>query len=726
MWLCTTGFLLGAFAACSSLDWGPGPATQPAVRSWLPPQRATRAALPAFTPPAVATDAVVDDYHGTAVPDPYRWLEDQDGERTAAFVAAQNAASRPWLAALPDRDAFATRLRELWNFPRTSAPERFGELWFWSHNDGLAAQPSWFCGPTPAGPGTLLFAPSTLSADGTTAVGGFQPSFDGALVAIATQQSGSDWQEWRVLDVAQRALRPDTLRWAKFSQAAWTHDGRGFFYQRFPAPPAGAVFEAANQNPQLCYHELGTEQSADRVVYERPDEPRWLFRSQVTHCGRFLILTMTAGSSRQQRLAYIDLQDPAWPVQALRMQGDAAWQFVGNDGDTFYLRTDLEAPRGRLVALSRTAPLAPPTTVLAEADTTLQSVHHCGGQFLAVRLVDASHRVTVHRPDGTPSFELELPSLGSLGAVNGRPDDDQVFVTFQSFVQAPTVLRADLGERRTAVHTASQLAFDASPYVTTRQFLQSRDGTRLCLFLVHRRDLLLDGSHPTLLYGYGGFQQVMAPRFSVPNLVFLERGGIYAQAVLRGGGEYGQAWHQAGMQERKQNVFDDFIACAEYLQRNRYTSAPHLAIQGGSNGGLLVGAVLTQRPELFGAAIPEVGVLDMLRYHTFTIGRAWASEYGTSEDPAAFAWLHAYSPLHQVRSGTHYPPTLVMTGDHDDRVLPGHSYKFAAALQTAQGGAAPILLRVETGAGHGAGKPVHKQIEEAADRLAFLAAALAR
>ena len=693
------------------------------VRRFQPP--VPRAAeLPPFTPPAVAKETTTDDYHGEAIADPYRWLEDQDGERTAAFVREQNGAARAWLDALPERDELREQLQERWNFPRTGAPERAGARWFWQHNDGLQNQGVWFVADTPDAAGEVLLDPNTLSSDGTTALAGFRPSHDGSHVAYAVATRGSDWQEWHVLDTAQKRVLPDTLRWAKFTQASWTHDGKGFFYQRFPAPQDGQVYEASNQSPQLCYHELGTEQAADRVVYERPDEPRWLFGTEVTHDGHFLVLTLSEGSSRQNRVAWIDLREAGWPVRALRMNGDARYEFVGNQGDTFWLRTDLEAPRGRLVALDRTQPAAEPTTVIAEAKETLQAVQHCGGKFVCTWLADAAHRLTVHATDGKQAAEITLPALGSVGAVTGDPADQQVFCVFQSFVHAPTVLRHDLAANTTASWRGVESGFDPSGFVTERRYLQSRDGTRLCLFLTHRQGLLQDGSHPTLLYGYGGFAQSMVPTFSVPNLVFVERGGIYAHAVLRGGGEYGEEWHRAGMLGQKQNCFDDFVACAEFLQRNKFTSRAKLAIHGRSNGGLLVGAVLAQRPELFAAAIPEVGVLDMLRYHTFTIGWAWAGEYGRSDDRDAFAWLRAYSPLHNLKAGASYPATLVMTGDHDDRVLPGHSYKFAATLQQAQGGKAPILLRVEPAAGHGAGKPVHKQIDEAVDRLAFLAAAL--
>ena len=715
--------LLGLAAACSTFDWGPGPAEQPPVRQFLPKPPAA-AELPPFTPPPVARDEVVDDYHGTKVADPYRWLEDQDGERTKAFVQAQNAQSRAWLDELPEREAIRERLEELWNFPRTSAPERFGNRWFWSHNDGLQNQGVWLVGDAPDAAGDVVLDPNTWSSDGTVALAGFSPSHDGRFVAYAVAESGSDWQQWRVFDAATKQPLPDVLHWAKFTSARWSHDGRGFFYQRFPAPRDGEVFQAANQNPQLCFHVLGTEQSADVVVYERPDQPNWLFGAEVSDDGRFLVLTLRSGSSTTTRLAYADLQQDGWPVQPLCMKGDGHWSFVGNRGDTFWLRTDKDAPNGRLLALDRTQPDAEPTVVIAERRNALQTVRRIGGRFVCTWLVDAAHEATVHGDDGAEGGRIELPGLGSIRSVLGKEGDPHAYLTFESFLHAPTVLRHDLAASATTTFRASTLQADTSPYVTERKFFLAKDGTRLCLFVTHKKDLLCDATHPTYLYGYGGFDQSLTPAFSVPNLAFVERGGVYAHAILRGGGEYGEAWHQAGMRDKKQNVFDDFVACADYLLRNRYTSPTRLAIGGRSNGGLLVGAVMTQHPERFAAAIPEVGVLDMLRFHRFTIGRAWVPEYGCSDEPEQFAWLYAYSPLHRVVAGTKYPATLVMTGDHDDRVLPGHSYKFAAALQAAQGGSAPILLRIDTATGHGAGKPVQKLIDEAADRWAFLAAAL--
>ncbi len=687
------------------------------------PADAVTLRYPAFAAPPVRQEAVVDTYHGTEVSDPYRWLEDQDGDATADFVRRQNIASRAFLDAVPERDAIRARLAELWNFPRRGAPLHRGDHWFFRRNDGLQNQDVFCVADTPAGEGRVLLDPNTMSTDGTVALGGTVPSPDGKLVAFSTSAAGSDWQTWQVLDVATGDVLDDRIEWAKFTRAAWTRDSLGFFYQRYPTPPEGQVYESSNENPQLCYHELGNEQAADRIVYERPDQPRWMFSPEVTESGQFLLINVREGSSSTNRIAYVNLESTEWAVLPMLFDNDAHYDFVGQRDSTFWFKTNLEAPLGCILAVDERDKTRR-EVVVAETEDALRDARLRGGHFVLTYLTDASSRVCVHELDGTSKGTIELPGIGTVSGFSGRMTDPLAFATWRSFVEAPRVLQHDFRTGETTVLTQSELPADTSGIVTERRFLQSLDGTRLCLFIVRHRDTALDGTNPCYLYGYGGFNIPLTPRFSVPNLVFVERGGIYAQAVLRGGSEYGEAWHEGGMLGNKQNVFDDFIACAEYLTRNGYTSRKRLAIGGGSNGGLLVGAVMTQRPDLVGAAIPEVGVLDMLRYHTFTIGHAWASEYGRSDDPDAFPYLYAYSPLHNIEPGLRYPPTMVMTGDHDDRVLPGHSYKFAATLQAAQGGEAPILLRVETSAGHGAGKPLSKRIDEAADRWAFLEAVL--
>lgn len=680
--------------------------------------------LPPFSPPPVRKDAVVDDYHGTQVADPYRWLEDQDADEVAEFVAAQNAATRACLDAIPGRDELRARLAELYGYARHESPQRRGELWFWLQNDGLQNQPVLCASADPYGEGRVLIDPNGKSADGTVALAGLAASPSGHRLAFALSERGSDWRTWRVLDTATGEELADALPWSKFSGAAWTHDEKGFFWVRYPQPKEGETFEAQTVQPQLCYHELGTDPKSDKVVYERPDEPKWGFQPRVTDDGRFLVLTITAGTDRRNRIACIDLQEEGWPVRMLWADLEARFSFLGNDGDEFAFRTDLEAPRGRVVVLDRKAPHETLREVVPQQKAVLQDAVRTKEHFVCHYLVDAASSLRRFDAKGRDLGAVDLPALGTASGFTGRSDDEVVHFQLATFTAPSAVLRLDADGGAVRTVRAPQFRGDSKSLVTQRLYLQSKDGTRLCLFLTHRRGIRLDGSSPCLLYGYGGFGLSMSPTFRVPDFVFCERGGIYAQAVLRGGGEYGEEWHQGGMLGNKQKVFDDFVACAEFLVRNRYTSREHLAIGGGSNGGLLVGACLVQRPELFGAAVPEVGVLDMLRYHRFTIGWAWAPEYGTSDDKDAFAWLHGYSPLHNVERGTHYPPTLVMTGDHDDRVLPGHSYKFASALQAAQGRTAPILLRVETSAGHGAGKPVHKRIDEAVDRLSFLQATI--
>lgn len=700
--------------------WAPGPAPQPKPTEQEKVQQPPPPKPVPWQSPATRREDVVDDYHGTQVADPYRWLEDQDGLEVAAWVATQNTATRAVLDAIPAREPIRARLQELWNFARVDAPERAGSRWFWSKNNGLQNQSVLYTADAPDGEGRVLLDPNTLSTDGTIALAGVAVDEQGKHLAYATSSSGSDWREWHVLDIASGNVLPDTLRWSKFAGAAWTHDGRGFFYQRYPAPKEGETFQQQNLNPQYCYHAIGTDQDADKVVYERPDQPDWGFQGEVTEDGKFLLIGISKGTDRRNRVAYADLA-AGFSVQPLLMEFDANYDFIGSDGDTFYFRTDASAPNGKIVAIDRKAPdRASWRTLVAEQKEALVSARRVGKHFVATYLVDAASRIRLFATDGSDAGQIPLPSIGTVGAMTGRDSDSATYFAFTTFTQPSTIYRYDFGSKQTTVFRKPNFSRADEDLVTERVFLQSRDTTRLCMFLVHKKDVTLDGKAPCYLYGYGGFNQPMTPAFSVSRLVFIERGGIYAQAVLRGGGEYGEDWHQAGMLGKKQNVFDDFVSCADYLVRNGYTTRERIAIGGGSNGGLLVGAVLTQHPDKFGAAIPEVGVMDMLRYHQFTIGWAWASEYGRSDNKEAFAWLYRYSPLHNIRPGTNYPPTLVMTGDHDDRVLPGHSYKFAAALQAAQAGPSPILLRIATKAGHGSGKPVSAQIDEAADRWAFL------
>jgi len=679
-------------------------------------------------PPTRRVDQV-DHYHGTPVEDPYRWLEDTDSPETRSWIEEQNRLTAAWLGSVPQRAAIVRRMTELWDRPRWSVPFRKGGRVFSLRNDGLQDQAVLHVQDSPDAPARVLLDPNALSRDGTVSLSTLAVSKDGGLLAYGVSEGGSDWQEFRVREVDTGSDRPDRLGWIKFSGAAWTADGGGFFYSRYPEPAAGALTSVL-AGQRLHYHRLGTPQSEDVVVYERPDRPTLGFQPQVTDDGRYLVMTVWQGSEPANRVYVLDLGDPAAPrvegeMVRLLDDADAAYDFVGSVGRVLYFRTDADAPLGRLIAVDLRAPERSAwRTVVPQTGDTLIRARIVDGHFVAESLHDAHARVRLFPLDGGPGRDLELPTLGSVGAVTGEPGDTDLFFSFTSFLHPSTIYRHELRTGRTETVLAPAAGFDPSRFTTEQVFYTGRDGTRVPMFLVHRRDLPRDGNNPTLLYGYGGFRWNLVPGYSVPTLVWLEMGGVYAVPNLRGGGEYGEAWHRAGMLDRKQNVFDDFVAAAEFLVREGYTSPGKLAVSGASNGGLLVGAVVNQRPDLFAAALPAVGVMDMLRYHRFTIGWGWVPEYGSADDPEPFRWLRAYSPLHNLAPGTRYPATLVTTGDHDDRVVPGHSFKYAAALQAAQAGDAPVLIRVETRAGHGAGKPTSMQIEEEADRLAFLVGVL--
>jgi prolyl oligopeptidase len=709
-------------------------------------------------PPARRAD-VVDDYHGTLVPDPYRWLEDPDSDETRAWIEAENALTEAFLAAVPARARIRRRLTELWDYEKYGVPFKRGGRYFLFQNDGLQNQSVLYTLDRLDGAPRPLLDPNLLSPDGTVALSGVAVSEDGTLLAYGLSVSGSDWQEWRVREVATGADLPDCLRWIKFSGTSWAHDGSGFFYSRYAEPNEKTMFEEANYFQKLYFHRLGTSQDEDVLIYERPDEKEWGFDGEVTEDGRYLVITVWQGTERRNRVFYWEIGDgrrdvggsspgagrdgtaghvaggdrPAagnghspLPVVALLNDFDAAYHFIGNDGPLFWFQTDLDAPRGRVIAIDIRAPArASWREVIPEAAETLEGVSLVGDRFIARYLKDAHARVRVFALDGTHERDVVLPGLGTVEGFGGRRTDKETFYSFTGFTTPTTIYRYDVTTGESTVFRRPRVDFDPDDYETTQVFYPSMDGTRVPMFITHRKGLVRDGNLPTYLYGYGGFNISVTPAFSAAMLVWMEMGGVYAVANLRGGGEYGEEWHRAGMKHRKQNVFDDFIAAAEWLIAQGYTSPRRLAIGGGSNGGLLVGACLTQRPELFAAALPAVGVMDMLRFHKFTIGWGWVSDYGSPDDPEDFKALYAYSPLHNLRPGTAYPATLITTADHDDRVVPAHSFKFAAALQAAQGGPAPVLIRIETKAGHGAGKPTTKLIEEAADRWAFLVRVLA-
>jgi len=670
-------------------------------------------------PPSHPDPTVVDIYHGQPVPDPYRWLEDLDSERTRAWIEAQNQLTFDYLQRIPARQRLLERLTQLWNYEKYSQPFKEGGRYFYFKNDGLQNQSVLYTQESLEAEARVLLDPNTLSEDGTVALSGIAISRDGRYLAYGLSRSGSDWQEWKVRDIETGEDLPDHLRWIKFSGASWTPDGQGFFYSRYDEPPPGREYESANYFQKLYYHRLGTPQSEDLLVYHRPDQKEWGFAGGVTEDGNYLIISVWRGTDPKNLLFYKDLRDPNLPVVELIREFEANYSFVGNDGSRFWLLTDLNAPRRRLVAIDLDNP-GQVQEVIPEAEETLQGVSLINNQFVAFYLEDAHTQIKTFALDGTYLGEIPLPGLGSASGFGGKRYDTETFYTFTSFTTPPTIYRYDFTTGRSTLFRQPQVDFDPQAYEVQQVFYPSKDGTRIPMFLVHRRGLARTGDHPTLLYGYGGFGISLTPSFSVGLVAWLEMGGVYAQPNLRGGGEYGEAWHQAGTKLNKQKVFDDFIAAAEWLIAHGYTNPSKLAISGGSNGGLLVGACLTQRPDLFAAALPAVGVFDMLRFHKFTIGWAWISEYGSPEDPEEFKALYAYSPLHNLKPGTAYPATLITTADHDDRVVPAHSFKFAAALQAAQGGSQPILIRIDTKAGHGAGKPTTKLIEETADRWAFL------
>jgi prolyl oligopeptidase len=673
--------------------------------------------LRALRYPPAPHGGVVDTYHGHQIPDPFRWLEDVDSPQTVAWIAAQNALVEKYLSTVDRREAIRSRLEHVWNYERFSAPSREGPYYAYYKNTGLQNQAVLYVSHSLDEPGRVLIDPNLLSVDGTVALSGTAFSHDGSLVAYAISVSGSDWLEWHVRDVASGSDLPDTVCWSKFSGAAWRADGSGFFYSRYDEPSAGQ-FKDANYFHKLYFHRLGSPQADDALVYERPDHKDWNIAPVVSEDGRWLVIYVTEGTEPRNRIFVQDLGLANSAVVELLPAADGKYEFLGNDADRFYFQTTRDAPNGRVISIDVADRSS--REVIAQTSEALDGVAMFGDRFLAHYLRDAHSVVRIFGFDGREVGEIALPGLGTASGFAGKRSDSETYFSFTSYTTPATVYRYDFTTGLTSTVFTPRVDFDPNLYCSEQVFYASKDGTRVPLFLTYRRDMKRDGSRPVLLYGYGGFDISLTPAFSPATLVWLEMGGVYAVANLRGGGEYGEEWHLAGTKDRKQNVFDDFVAAAEYLIANSYCSSRTLAIMGGSNGGLLVGAVMTQRPELFGAALPAVGVMDMLRFQKFTIGWAWASDYGSSDDPEQFSWLLAYSPLHNLRPGVAYPPTLITTADHDDRVFPGHSFKFAARLQEVQAGDAPVLIRIESKAGHGAGKPTAKVIAEVADRYAFL------
>ncbi|HVT71992.1 MAG TPA: prolyl oligopeptidase family serine peptidase [Lacunisphaera sp.] len=693
-------------------------------------------ALAAWHYPASKTVDHVDDYFGTKVADPYRWLEDLDSPDTAAWVQAENRVTFDFLATLKNRAAIKQRLTELYNYPRHDLPFKEAGRYFYTYNTGLQNQPLLMVKDRLDGAAQLVLDPNTLSADGTVSMTVWDVSPDGKWLGYGTSAAGSDWTELHVRDIAARADTGDLIRWAKFSGLSWTKDSQGFFYSRFPEPKPGQnqVFgELGNQ--AVYYHRVGTPQGDDVKIFATPDFPKRGWGAATTDDGRYLFIYGSEGTDTRNRLYYVDLKDPlhpaiTGPVVKLIDELEAEYTVLDNVGHVLFVRTDLGAPRKKIIAIDLDHPARTEWRELVpEAPDVIESSIVAGDRFVVNYLHDAHSRVRTFDFDGKPAGEIALPGLGTVGAsiyvrdragLTGRRGEPELFIKFTSFIQPATSYVHDLATGATRAVEEPKVAFDPSLYETVQVFYPSKDGTRIPMFITRRKGLKLDGSHPTLLYAYGGFDISLTPAFSPNTIAWLEFGGVYAQPNLRGGGEYGREWHLAGTKERKQNVFDDFAAAGDWLCANGYTSHDRLVISGGSNGGLLIGATINQRPDLARVALPAVGVLDMLRFHKFTIGWAWTSDYGSADDAAGFNYLRAYSPVHNVKAGVTYPAVLLTTGDHDDRVLPAHSFKFAAALQAANPDPAfPAFIRIDVRAGHGQGKPIAKQIEEQADKMAF-------
>ncbi|MGA2244900.1 MAG: prolyl oligopeptidase family serine peptidase [Verrucomicrobiota bacterium] len=675
--------------------------------------------------PTTRTTNQVDVYHGVTVADPYRWLEDDNSPETKAWVAAQNQVTFDFLRQIPQREAIHKRMEQLWNYERYSVPFKEGGSYFFTRNNGLQNQSVLYTQPALDGPPRLLLDPNQLSSDGTVALAGTSVSHDGRYLAYGISAAGSDWEEWKIREVSTGKDTDDDLKWVKFSGASWTKDGTGIFYSRYDEPSATTKMTAVNYYQKLYFHRLGTPQSADKLIYHRDDFKDWGFGGEVTDDGHYLIISIFQGTDPRNRVFYLDLTQPGAPVVELLNDFDAQYGFIDNDGPVFWFRTDLDAPRGRVIAIDITRPQRLNwRELIPQAAETLTGADVVNNSFICSYLKDAHSQVKVFSLAGSFRHEIALPGIGSAGGFGGKRGDKETFYSFSGYTTPGVIYRYDLVAETNSIFRAPKVDFNPADYETTQVFYPGKDGTRVPMFITQKKGVQHDGHAPTLLYGYGGFDISITPAFSVANLVWMEMGGIYAVPNIRGGGEYGEAWHEAGMKLKKQNVFDDFISAAEWLIANGYTSSQELAISGASNGGLLIGACETERPDLFGACLPQVGVLDMLRFNQFTIGWGWMSEYGSPDKADEFGALRAYSPLQNVRPGTKYPPTLILTGDHDDRVVPAHSFKFAATMQADQAGDAPVLIRIETRAGHGAGKPTAKIIDEAADKWAFLVKAL--
>jgi len=668
-----------------------------------------------------------DDYFGTAVSDPFRWMEEVDSAELKTWIDAENELTQEYLAKVPLREKMQRRLMELINFERYTAPERRGTRYFYSHNSGLQNQNVLYWQEGLEGEPKVLLDPNMFSEDGTVAISSISITDDGMLAAYSIADAGSDWVKWHVRNVTTGKDLADVVEWSKFSGAAWRKDGSGFYYARYDEPAEDAseaeALKTANYFHKIYFHKLGTPQMEDALVFHRPDDGELNLGAVVTEDGRYLVIHQSKGTSPNNELAVQDLHDTSKRMIRLIDTADATYAPINNDGSLFWLLTTLDAPNGKVIAIDLNQPGREHwKTVIPESTNKLSDISIIDNTFIANYLTDAQSQVELHNLDGSLIERLALPAIGTAYGFGGLRKDTETFYQFSNFTTPGTTYRLDMKTRKSTLFRQPKLLFDPALYETKQIFTESKDGTRVAMFISHKKGLALEGTSPTLLYAYGGFNISLVPEFSPSHVMWMEMGGVYAQASLRGGGEYGEAWHDAGTRVRKQNVFDDFISLAEWLITNQYTTPERLAISGGSNGGLLVAACELQRPDLFGAVVAQVGVMDMLRFDKFTIGWAWKEEYGSpSEDEAEFRAIYKYSPLHNIRQGVSYPATLITTGDHDDRVFPAHSFKYTAALQAAQAGPNPILIRVETRAGHGAGMPLSKRIEATVDQFAFMA-----
>ncbi|MDG2181570.1 MAG: prolyl oligopeptidase family serine peptidase [Mariniblastus sp.] len=667
----------------------------------------------------------VDNFFGTPVADPYRWLEDdvRNSESVREWVDSQNALTFSVIKQLPYRNEIKARLTKLWDYEKFGTPFKRGERYFYFKNNGLQNQSVLYKLKSLEDEPTVLIDPNQWSADGTNALGGLEFSDDGKLLAYGVQKAGSDWRTWKVMDVETGEQLSDELNWIKFGSVSWTKDSKGFFYSCYDEPKSDEKFQGLNLGQKVYYHRIGDSQDKDQLIHENPQNPKFGFLPEVSEDGKYLVITVWQGTDDRYRVLYQNLDDPNSKLTALIENFENEYSFLGNDGSRFYFKSDFNAPKKCILSIDTLHPEQDHWKVIVpESDDSMESAGIVGKNFIVQYLQDAKSLVKLYKLDGKYAREVKLPGIGTASGFGGRRDQKETFYSFSSFNRPPSVYRYDLETGISTLIREANVDFNPDDFVVKQVFYKSKDGTQVPMFIAHKKGLELNGKNPTLLYAYGGFNISLTPSFSISRLQWMEMGGVFAMPNLRGGGEYGKAWHKAGTKTNKQNVFDDFIAAAEYLIAKGYTSADHLGIQGGSNGGLLVGACMAQRPDLYGACLPAVGVMDMLRFHKFTAGRFWVDDYGSSEASAEeFNALFAYSPYHNLVDGEEYPPTMVTTADTDDRVVPGHSFKFAARLQAAQAGSNPVLIRIETKAGHGAGKPTAKIIEEYADQWAFLA-----